>query len=138
MHGLWKYLKISSILIIVNIVNNRPSFWLPLSAANTRTYNSANLQVPILKFLNGKEYTIKNTVAFAEKNIEQISKLFMGNLDFGSLVINTHFERSIIISTNILFKNTEKVEGLSKIGFKEFLPLPTKESYFFFNGKFFK
>ena len=130
MHGLCKVPK--------DLVNNRPSFWLLSSVINTRTYKSANFQVPILKSLTGKEYTIKNSFAFPEKIEEQISKFFMGSLDFGSLFINIQLERTIIIWTNILFENTEKVEGLSKIGFKEFLPLPKKESYVLCNGKFFK
>ena len=32
----------------------------------------------------------------------------------------------------------EKVEGLSKIEFKELLSLATKESYFVFNGQLYK
>ena len=32
----------------------------------------------------------------------------------------------------------EKIEGLSKIEFKELLSLATKESYFNFNGKLYK
>ena len=35
-------------------------------------------------------------------------------------------------------KNSERVEGLSKIEFKELLSLATKKSYFIFNEKFCK
>ena len=59
----------------------------------------------------------------------------MGSLDVDSLFTNIPLEETIDICTNTLFENTEKVEGLSKIEFKELLSLATKESYFSFNGK---
>ena len=54
----------------------------------------------------------------------------MGSLDVDSLFTNILLEETIDICTNTLFENTEKVEGLSKIEFKELLTLATKESYF--------
>ena len=42
-------------------------------------------------------------------------------------------EETICICTNTLFENTEKVENISKIEFKELLSLVTKSSYFIFN-----
>ena len=62
----------------------------------------------------------------------------MGSLDVHFLFTNIPLEETIDICTNELFENTEKVEGLSEIEFKELLPLATKESYFIFNGKFYK
>ena len=62
----------------------------------------------------------------------------MGNLDVDSLFTNIPLEETIDICTNTLFENTEKVEGLSKIEFKELLSLATKESYFIFNGQLYK
>ena len=40
--------------------------------------------------------------------------------------------------TETFLKIQRKVEGLSKIKFKELLSLATKESYFIFNGKLYK
>ena len=54
----------------------------------------------------------------------------MGSLYVDSLFTNIPLEEIINICTNTLFENTEKVEGLSKIEFKELLSLATKESYF--------
>ena len=62
----------------------------------------------------------------------------MGSLDFDSLFTNVPLKGTIDIWTNTVLKNTEKVEGLSKIEFEELLSLATKESYFVFNGKFYK
>ena len=54
----------------------------------------------------------------------------MGSLDVDCLFTNISLEETIDICTNTLFENMEKVEGLSKIEFKELLSLATKESYF--------
>ena len=57
----------------------------------------------------------------------------MGGIDVDSLFTNIPLQETIDICTNTLFENTEKLEGLSKMKFKEFLSLATKESYFIFN-----
>ena len=62
----------------------------------------------------------------------------MGSLDVDSLFTNIPFEETIDNCAITLFENTEKVEGLSKIEFKELQFLATKEPYFFFNGKLYK
>ena len=55
-----------------------------------------------------------------------------------SFLINIPFEENTDICTNTLFEDNERVEGLSKIEFKKLLSLVTRESYFIFNGKFYK
>ena len=55
-----------------------------------------------------------------------------------SLFTNIPHEETIDIYPITLFENTEKVEGLSKIEFKELLSFAKKESYFIFNGKVYK
>ena len=62
----------------------------------------------------------------------------MVGLDADSLFTNIPLEETIDICANTLFENTEKVESLSKIEFKELSFLATKESYFIFNGKLYK
>ena len=62
----------------------------------------------------------------------------MGSLDVDSLFTNIPLEETIDISTNTLFENMKKVEGLSKIELKELLSLATKESYFVFKGQLYK
>ena len=47
-------------------------------------------------------------------------------------------KQTIEICTNEFFKESETVEGLSKIGFKELLSLATKDSHFHFDGTLFK
>ena len=94
--------------------------------------------VPILKSLTSNEYTVKDSFACAEEIVEQDSEFSMGSLDVDFLFTNIPLEESIDICANTLFENTEKVEALSKIEFKELLSLATKESYFIFNGKLYK
>ena len=121
-----------------DIIDNCPPFRPILSAINTPTYKSAKFLVPFLKSLTSNEYTVKNLLAFAKEIVEQDSEFFMGSLDVDSLFTNIPLEETIDICTNTLFENMEKVEGLSKIEFKELLSLATKESYFIFNGKLYK
>ena len=77
-------------------------------------------------------------IAFAEETVEQDSEFFMGGLDVDSLFTNIPLQETIDICTTTLFENMEKVEGLSRIEFKELLSLTTKESYFIFNGQLYK
>ena len=115
-----------------DITDNCLSFLPILSAVNTPTYKLAKFLLPNLKSLTSNEYTIKKEIA------EQDSEFFMESLDVVSLFTNIPLEETIDICASILFENTEKVEGLSKIEFKELLFLATKESYFIFNGKLYR
>ena len=109
-----------------------------MPAINTTTYKLAKFLVPILKSLTSNEYTVKDPFALAKEIVEQDSEFFMGSLDVDSLFTNIPLEETINICANTLFENMEKVEGLSKIEFKELLSLATKESHFISNGKLYK
>ena len=130
MYGLCKVHK--------DIIDNCPPFRPIFSAINTPTYKLAKFLVPILKSLTSNEYTVKDSFAFVEEIVEQDSEFFMGSLDVDSLFTNIPLEETIDICTSTLFENMEKVEGLSKIEFKELLSLTTKESYFIFNRELYK
>ena len=117
-----------------DIIDNCLPFGPVLSAINTPTYKLPKILVRILKSLTSNEYTVKDSFAFAEEIVEQNSEFFMESLDVDPLFTIIPLEETIDICTNTLFENTEKVEGLSKIEFKELLSLATKESYFIFNG----
>ena len=130
MYGLCKVHK--------DIIDNCPPFRPIFSAINAPTYKIVKFIVPILKSLTSNEYTVKDSFAFAEEIVEQDSEFLMGSLDVDSLFTNIPLEETIDICTYTLFENMEKVEGLSKIEFKELLSLATKESYFIFNGQLYK
>ena len=60
----------------------------------------------------------------------------MGSLDVDSPFNNIPFEETIVIYANTLFENTEKVEGLSKIEFKELYLLLQKNPILFLMESF--
>ena len=98
-----------------------------LSAINAPTYKQSKFRGSILKSLTSNKYTVKDSFAFAEENVEQDSEFFMGSLDVDPLFTNILLEETINICANALFDSTEKVECLSKIKFKELLSLATNE-----------
>ena len=109
-----------------------------MPVVNTPTFRLAKFLVIILKSLTSKEYTVKNSFAFSEEVVERSCEFFMGSVQVDPLFTNIPLDETNNISTNTLFENTERVEGLSKIEFKEPPSLATKESYFIFNGKLYK
>ena len=104
-----------------------------MTASNTPTYKLAKCLVPILKPLTTNEFTLKDSFHFAEEIVDQQHDLFMGSLDVDSLFTNIPLEGTIEICTNELFKESETVEGLSKL-----LSLTTKDSHFIFDGRLYK
>ena len=117
----------------MNFIDNCSPFWPISSAINSPTYKLAKFLVPILQSFTSNEYTVKDSLAFAEEIAEQDSEFSMGSLDVDSLFTNIPLEETIDICANTLFENTEIVEGLSKIEFKEHLSLATKEFVCLFN-----
>ena len=109
MHRLCKVYK--------EVIDNCPPFRPILLAINIPICKLAKFVLPILKSLTN-EYTVKDSFAFAEEIVEQDFNIFMGSLDVDSLFTNMVLEETIDICTNTPFKNTERLEGLSKIEFK--------------------
>ena len=93
-----------------------PPFRPILSALRTLTYKLAKFLVPILEPLTTNKYIVKDSFNFATEIVEQDSTKFMGSLDIYAP------------------KNNGIVIGLKKSEFKDFLSLPTQESYFIFNN----
>ena len=62
----------------------------------------------------------------------------MNSLEVDLLFSNTPLDETIDICINQLFENTDTVEGFKKPELKQLLCLPTKESYFIFNGLLYK
>ena len=120
-----------------DIIDNCPSSRPILSLINTATYKLAKFLVPILKSLTSNAYTVKHSLDFVEEIVDLGSEFFMGSLDIDSPFTYVSFEEIIDIYPNILFENAEKIEGVSKIEFKELLSL-AKKSYFISNEKLYK
>ena len=67
-----------------------PSFTPLLSAIGTPTYKLAKFLVPMLEYLTTNEYTIKDSITFAEELQSFNSKLVMASLDIESLFTNIY------------------------------------------------
>ena len=119
-------------------INGCPPFRPILLALQTPTYNLAKFLVPILDPLTKNEYTVKNSFHFAEEICEQDPSLPMGSLDVDLLFTNIPLDETIDICINQLFENTDTVEGFTQLELKQPLCLPTRESYFIFNGLLYK
>ena len=115
-----------------------PPFRPIISALQTPTYDITKFLVPILDTLTKSEYTVKDPFHFADEICEQDPLLSMGSLDVDSLFTNIPLNKTIDICINQLFENTDTVEGFTKSELKQLLCLATKESYFIFNGLFYK
>ena len=72
------------------------------------------------------------------KLLNKILSFLCKGLDVDSFCTNIPLEDTIDICANTPFENTEKVERLSKIEFKELLFLAAKNPYFIFNGNLYK
>ena len=79
---------------------------------------------------------MKDSFAFAEENVHQDCKLFMGSLDVDSLFTNIPLKEIINIYTNLLYKNVDIIEGIRE--FENLLSLATQESCFMFNNILYK
>ena len=55
----------------------------------------------------------------------------MGSVDVDSLFTNIPLQETIDIYANTLFENTERIEGLSKLQFKELISLATRILFYF-------
>ena len=62
----------------------------------------------------------------------------MDSLDVDSLFTNIPLDETIDVCANLLFENTDIVEGFTKSEPKQLLCLATKESYFIFSGLLYK
>ena len=110
--------------VIFDIYDNWLHFRPILSEINNPAYILAEFQELNLSSLTSNDYNVNNSFAFVEKIIEHDSDSFMDRL-----------EETINICYNTIFEKIEKVEDLSKIEFKDFSYLATKQSYSILNEK---
>ena len=57
---------------------------------------------------------MKDFFAFAEETAHQDDNGFMGSLDFDSLFTNLPLKETISICTNLLYNNTDLIDGINK------------------------
>ena len=119
-------------------VNGSPPFRPILNAINTPTYKLAKYLVPLLSSLTTNEYTVSDSFTFAEEISKQNAQYFMASLDINSLFTNIPLDETVKICVDSLYSETDCISGLSKDEFSELLSLATNQSYFKFNGQFFR
>ena len=88
-----------------------------LSAIGTPTYKLAKFLVSKLSSTTFNEFTVKDSLTFAEEIVHQDSKIFMGSLYIGSLFTNITLEETTNICTNLLYNNEDVIEGINKSEF---------------------
>ena len=105
---------------------------------NVPSYKLAKFFVPLLTSLTSNDFTIKDSFSFAEEVSSFDCAHYMTSFDIESLFINIPLEETINICVEKLFENNTKVSNLTKESFRYLLELATLDSFFIFDGKYYK
>ena len=120
------------------LVENIPKLRPILSAINTPTYNLSQYLNKLMKPFTTNQYTGKDSFAFTEDIHKQDSAKFMASLDVDSLFTNIPLNEMIDICIELLYKDSDKVDGLSRDDFRELLTVAVTKSFILFDGLYFK
>ena len=60
------------------------------------------------------EFTVKDSFAFTEEIVHQVSKLCHDSLNVNSLFTNIPAEETINICTNLLYNNVDVIESINR------------------------
>ena len=120
------------------LVNGIPPFRPIISAIGTSSHKIARFILPILKPHSTNNFTLTDSFKFKNEILEQDGKLHMGTMDIESLFTNLPLDETIDLCIQLVYKDTELVQGLNSNEFKQLLKFATKESMFMFNNKYYK
>ena len=120
-----------------SVKDNCPSLRPILSAVGTPTYGIAKFLVPFLKPLTENEYTVHDSLLFANDVRKLSSKNLMANLDLENQFTNIPLEETIDNIINNLYLSTEKVHNFEKHELKQLLMFAAFESFFVFDGEYY-
>ena len=120
------------------VTDRCPSLRPILSAINTPSYKLAKFLVPLLTPLTSNDFTIKDSFSFAEEVSSFDCAHYITSFDIESLFTNIPLKETINICIDTLFENNTKVNNLTKESFRSLLKLATLDSFFIFNGKYYK
>ena len=129
-YGLAKVLK--------PVTDRCTSFWPILLAISAPFYKLTEFLVPLLIPLTSNDYTIKDSFSFAEKVTFFDCAQCMINFEKESLFTNIPLEEPIKICVDKLFENKTKVNNLTEESFRSLMELATLDSFFIFEGKYYK
>lgn len=119
------------------LVNNIPKLRPILSAINTPTYKLSQYLNKIMKPFTTNKYTAKDSFLFTEDIRKQDSSKIMASLDVDSLFTNIPLNETIDICVQLVFKDSDTVDGLSRNDFRELLTVATTDSFILFDGQYF-
>ena len=108
-----------------------------LQDPGTPTYDLAKFLVPILIPSTENEYTVYDSLSFANDVRKLSSKNLMASLDVESLFTNIPLEETIDNIINDLYLSTEKVQNFEKRELKQLLMFAAFESFFVFDGEYY-
>ena len=81
---------------------------------------------------------MKDSLSFAEKDSSFDCVDYMTSFDIESLFTNIPLEETTNICVDKLFENNTKVNNFTKESFRFLLELATLDSFFIFDGKYYK
>ena len=105
---------------------------------NTLSYKLVKFVVPLLRPLTSNDFTVKDSFSFAEEVSSFDCAHYMTSFHIESLFTNIPLAKTINICVNRLFENNTEVNNLTKESFRSLLELATLDSFFIFDGKYYK
>ena len=105
-----------------------------VSCIGTYSYELAKYLVTILKPLCDNQYTVKDSFSFAQEINSLTLAHFMSSFDVSSLFTNVPLQETIEICLDKLYKDTKKVQNLTKLQLRKMLKFAVNENHFLFNG----
>ena len=108
-----------------------------VSAIGSYTYNFTKLMPEILKPLSHSQYDIKDSFTFSSELLSVTSIPHMCSYDIVSLFTNIPINETIEISLAMLYKDTNLLNGLTRLQFKKLLIYCVKQNDFVFNGMYY-
>ena len=123
--GKISYISAIEEILLVN------SFGLILSTIGTLTYKLAEFLLLFLTPLTQNEYTVTDSLHFAEEICKQDTNLYMASLEVDSLFTNIRLDKTIDICIDSLYKDDDNTLEILKDVFHNSLSVPTKELFFY-------
>ena len=114
----------------------RPIF----AAYNSASFKLGKFLVNILSPLTKNLFTVENSYNFSSDIVSfpNAEKYFMASFDVENLFTNVPLTETIDICLNGLFFNSDNVFGFTRSVFRNMLEISVKNSFFLFNGKYYK
>ena len=118
------------------VINNCPSFRPILDVINTPSHKLTKFLVPILSPLAIKEYTVKDSFAFAKEIAKTDYNYVMASLDVESLFTYIPLEETIGNCVNNLFFDKSKIDNPTKQDVMTYCQLQQKNRFLFLTTVF--